>query len=322
MPLLLPVVYLACQLTYAEVFNWALASFNCLAVVTFAALSLHFLAKAGKLGSPWFVLGLACLSFVLACAASTNGLLLAPLGALLLLHARRLAAALTWCCTAVFSFALYFYRLQPVHHPIGSLTTQVLFLLSFAGGAIENMHRWPIRGAACVLGALLLIVFADAVRTGYYRRNPFFFWMAAWVLSTALVVARFRSILGVSQSLSNRYKIYSMLFLVFAYVYLADRILQGRFFSLRTSRALFAGAVAASVLLSAAGDVTGAQFLARRKHWVEFGMSQYERDPTRYSPLPDPNRDHVPDDESEQRYLSDAIVHGIYTPPFQPEPMR
>lgn len=316
LPLLIPVLCFSCQLTFAEVFNWALASFNCLAVVSFVALSLHFLVRAAQPGRRWSPLLFASLSLVVACAASTNGLLLAPFGAAILLRTKRLSAAFFWCCTAVGCLALYLYRLEPVHQPIGPLVTQALFVPSFAGGAVENMHRRPVPGAAILLGSLLLLAFCDAVRTKYHRRNPFFFSLAAWTISTAIVVARYRSVLGVSQSLSGRYKLYSVVLIVFAYVYIAERILDSRFLSGALRQRLYAGALAASVTLSIAGDITGAAFLARRKQWVALGMQQYQSDPVHLSPLPTLDPIYAPEVTAEHDLLSSAIANGLWNPPI------
>ncbi len=310
--LALPIVYLTVQLIYAEVFNWSLASWNALAVVAFATLALHFLSRRG----PVFLLS-ACLALMLACAASTNGFLLLPSGLLVLLHSRRLRASIAWCVAASLALALFLFHFHATPHDMPpSLLDRFLFLLSFLGGAVENMHRQPIRGAALLLGFLLLLVYADALRTAFLRRNPFFFALGTWVIFSAVAVANFRASIGLFQSLSGRYKIYSTLLLVFAYVYGADLVRNSSALTAARRRVLYLAALTVAVVFNLAGNLTGAGFLLRRQHTVVQGMQAYLADPAHNSPLNNLNSDTWTRQwaDRDRQILSTAVATGIYTP--------
>ena len=308
----LPILYLSCQLTYAEVFNWALVSWNALAVVAFATLALHFLCRRGSA-----CLLSACLSLMLACAASTNGFLLLPIGLLLLVLGRRPRAGIAWCAAAALSLALFLFHFHKTPHDAPPpLHDRFLFFLSFLGGAVENMHRQPVRGAALLLGLLLLLVVAEALRTGFLRRNPFFVALATWVVLSAAAVANFRASIGLFQSLSGRYKLYSTLLLVFSYVYLADRIRHSSALTAARRRSLYLAALTGAVLFNVAGTLTGAGFLLRRQHTVIRGMQAYLADPVRNSPLDNQNSDTWTPEwaDRDRQILSAVIADRIYTP--------
>ncbi len=317
LPLLLPAAYLACQLTYAEVLNWTVASLNAFAVVAFVLLTLHFLVRRSPV-----CLALACASLMLACAASTNAFLLAPIGAAILWAERRWAAIALWCGCFAAMLWIYLFRYQHIPHPPGpKLVTRLLFFLSFLGGAVEDMHHQPIPGAAIALGLLLLSVFVHAALSGYARRNTVMMALATWTVLTAATVAWFRSSMGVSQSLSGRYKLYCMLLLVFCYGYVADRIRQSRSLSRRRKSLLWRAAMALVLPFYLAGTVLGAQFLERRHDYLVVGMRHFLADPDHNAPL------YAPNDaagatpalgEEERRTLHEAIERHIFTMPPLP----
>ena len=314
-----PVVLLFFELDYAELLDWVMASLNGIAVVSFALLSLSLLARRSRLA-----LGMACLFAALSCSASGNGFLLAPAGVVILWPARRLRRIALWLVPFAVMLPLYLYRYRPVPHPAApQLWPKLLFLLSFVGGAIENIHGFPVRHAGFVLGAAVLLVVAHSIRTRFHQRSPVLAAIACWVLLSAALVAGVRSYLGVPQSLASRYKIYSVLLLIYCYLYLADRVLSSAtgMALQRHRRAAFSVALAATLVFSISADVVGARFLARRHARLVEGMARYQADPEHVSPLyapDDPEDFSAGEREAERKILTRSIAAGLYRPPPLP----
>ena len=306
-----PVSLLLFELTYAELLDWVMASLSALAVVAFALCSLHLLARRSRVAG-----AAACLIAALACASSSSGFLLAPAGLIVLWPTRSLRRTLAWCAPFALLLPAYLFRYTLIPHAATSLATKALFFLSFLGGAIENIHGFPIRHAGFALGTLLLILVAHSVRTRFWQREPTLFAMLAWVLLTAAVAAAVRSEAGVQQSLASRYKIYSVLLLIYAYLYVADRLRHRG--AQRHSRLLYSCTLAAALVFSASADIVGSRFLARRHDRLVEGLARYQADPAHTSPLyaPDDPEDFSQIERTFERdTLTQAIRTGIYRPP-------
>ena len=313
-----PVSLLLFELTYVELLDWVMASLSALAVVSFALCSLHLLSRRSRAA-----LAGACLFAALACGASSGGFLLAPVGLLALMLDRRLRAALAWCVPFALLLPPYLYRYTPVPHAATTLIAKALFFISFLGGAIENIHGFPLHHAALALGMLLLALFAHSVRTRYWRAQPMLFATAVWVLLTAALVASVRAELGVPQSLASRYKVYCVLLLIYSYVYLADLVRRAPAASAagRRSRLLYAAALTATLAFSLSADAVGWRFLAKRHDRLVEGLARYQADPAHVSPLyaPDDPQDFPEAERAFERLtLTEAIATGLYQPPTVP----
>jgi hypothetical protein len=313
--LLLPVVYLLFSLNYAEAVNLAEFGLQIGATIFFALTSIHFLIRPGR-----FAIALACLFALLACLSNANSFMLAPVGLLALFPQRRLSRYAAWIATFAFALALFFYRYVPArmaqngaHISIGQ---KLVFCLSFLGAATENMSRFPIKGLAIAVGLLSLILFAWACRTRFDRSHPFTFYTTLWCLLTAIMVAEGRSGMGITLSLSLRYKIYSDLLLIFCYVFAASRI-DNPTTPPRRKRQFYATALAAAMLLSVASDYFGYKFLVNRQRRVEAGFDQYAADPIHNPPMVSLTDHPLPPQEPEacRITLNQAIAAGIYTLP-------
>ena len=312
--LCIPVSFLLFQLNYAETLDWSMASLQNLTVIAFSLLSIYLLASPTRGAFP-----LACISAAAACASSANGFLLAPVGLLMLLPRPRFPRITAWIATVSVALALYLYHYQrPPKVGSGSLLLKPLYLLSFTGSAFENMHGRPIRHLAIIAGLLFCLAFAHACVTGYRRDNPVVFFSLLWILLTAALVAGVRTELGVPQSLSVRYKIYCDLLLVFTYAYAAHRTAQSTL-NPPGKRRLYAAATIAAVLFSLSSDILGYKFLARRRQQILTGMAQYLADPSRATPIINPNDPAStaisPEQEAARQTLSHALELGIYRLP-------
>ncbi len=308
-----PVVLLFFELDYAELLDWVTGSLQAIAVVCFALLSLCLLERRSRAA-----FSAACLFAALSCNASSNGFLLAPAGLLVLWPGRRLGRIALWSVPFAVTLLLYVYRYHPVPHPsVAQLWPKVLFFVSLVGGAIENIHGFPVHHASVALGTAILLVVTFSFVARFDRRSPALAAMALWLLLSAALVAAVRTYLGVSQSLASRYKIYSVLLLIYCYLYLVDRITRSRV-PRSYRRAAFVMALAASIAFSLSADIVGARFLARRQARLLEGLVRYQADPTRISPLyapEDPEDFSTEEREAEREILTRSIAAGVYRPP-------
>ncbi len=330
---LLPVSLLMFSLNYAETTDWAVMDLQEPTVILLSLAALHFLLKSGDTAAVRarsFVL--ACAFGLLASADYANGTLVFPVGYLfLLLQARRLGGSsegwpwrrlLAW--TGCFAATLYPYLSHysgsgmSVHAPLGR---QAIFLLSFLGGGLENMHHRPLPYLSVVLGLAVVLVILLAVKTRYYQRNPFFFSVMLWSLLTAMVVTNGRISFGLQQALSVRYKIFADLLLIFCYQYGLDRFRQrspAESGSAR-SRLYLQAAIAGTFVFCVGSDLAGRTFLATRRLRAETAMRNYQAAPQSASPMflvedtlsPDERRL----EDTCRQQLNAAIQQGLYTPP-------
>lgn len=316
--LVLPVSLLLFSLNYAETVDWAISGIQQPMVVFFSLASLHFLvtAQEGTKRIVW-----ASLFGVLASATYANGMLVWPVGLVYcLFSARSLKLFIVWCLVSVLTSFVYLAGYSSeglVAH--ASLTQKFLFLVIFCGGALENMHHWPVPYISLPIGLGVLVLAADSVRTRFDIHNPFFFYSTFWILLTAAVVSNARIAMGLQLSLSSRYKIYCDLLLIFLYVYILQRFSAPQA-GKRRSRTYFGVAVIAALAVNVAGDVAGAHFLRTRKIRAEDAMKRYLAQPTSASPMflveDVLSGSELKEEDKAREEMNEAIRLGIYTPPI------
>jgi len=309
--LLLPVSLLVFSMNYAETLDWAMIGLVHPAVIFVSMAALHCLVQRSAKS-----FAVACGLGVLASATSPNGLLLWPVGLVyLLLHDRRPGRLLGWCAAIAVAAFGYFFRFQPeglsAH---ATVAAKLIFFTMFCGGAMENMHHRPLPYISLVVGAAVVLVATDALRTRYDRRNPFVFFTAAWLLCTALVVANGRAAMGLEVSLSSRYKIFCDVLLACCYLYLLDRAAEPR-----RRRWLVGASIAAALVVNVGGDVAGERMLALRRERAEAAMRSYAAAPQSASPMflveGELNPSEVMEEERARLELNEAMRLGIYEPP-------
>jgi hypothetical protein len=315
MLLFLPIVYLLFSLNYAEAVDLAEFGLQIGATIFFTLVSIHFLIRPGRVA-----LSLACVFALLACLSNANSLMLAPVGLLALLHRRKLSHFAAWTTTFALALAIYCYHYVPARMAADgahvTLFHKLIFWLSFLGGATENMSRFPIKGLAIAVGLFGCVLFVWAWRTRFDRSQPFTFYATLWCLLTAVMVAVGRSGMGITLSLSLRYKVYSDLLLIFCYVFAVSRLDRPETPPHR-KRQMYAAALAGAILLSSASDYFGYRFLVNRQRRVEIGFNQYAADPIHHPPMVSLTDQPLPPQEPEacRKLLNRAIAEGIYTLP-------
>jgi hypothetical protein len=268
----IPVSWLLFQLQHWENLNWAADGLQHIPVLPFAFAAIYLLVRA----KPWaFLSALGCL--ILAVAADGNGLLIIPIGLVILVRARALMRILAWLTASTVCVGAYAYRFNFMSSQIDAhrsvLSTfhplSPAYILAFIGSA-GSVFRGSI-----ILGALLCCFFVFMAFRGYTRKNPAVSYCVLFLLLTVIGVAGLRSDLGVVQSLSSRYAIYSALLLIFAWFAIVEEFLQRRRVPLLHNKTLL-GVTAVVILFALFMDWLGSAMLEDRNRGLVKAMAAYE----------------------------------------------
>ncbi|RAK00250.1 hypothetical protein LX87_01950 [Larkinella arboricola] len=221
----LPVALLLFNLSQWENMFWAMASLQNFTVVALALATFYALAFKNRVG--WTAIGLA----VVATITSGNGLLIWPVGLMLLFLRQDYAGVMRWLAALAVSFRLYFlYYEKPPGNPVDSGTLLQKFhgWLLFNGAAAEALPFQNFLLSCTVLGAVLLGVTAllSILFLKQHLFGPklsgwqiFFLGTAAFVVGSGLVVALNRVGFGLATLTTSRYKIYSLTLLSLLFTY-------------------------------------------------------------------------------------------------------
>jgi hypothetical protein len=249
---------------------------------------------------------------------------------LILFSQKRWLWAAAWSCMAGLLAGIYFfhYNHQSSQSAPGQSVFAVLFhfnlvyFISFLGSAAESTTRLPFRGASIVFGLVLLFGIGYALRRGYYRRNPFLAAACLFILLTGIAVAGLRSDLGLVQSLSSRYRIYSDLLIIFAYIFFADEFVEPAK-DATFARRLYLGALLASLAFCLVNDRMGYHSLMKRRNLAIAGIHAFlHPDPANPNPSPvlfDKEEDRIKPDNQRfviraRSILIQSTELGIYEP--------
>lgn len=312
--LFLPVCFLLFQFQYVETLNWPTSGLQEIPVVPFAIAGIYFL---GRRTNKSFVL--AVIFLLASICAFGNGFMVAAVGALVLLIDRTYAKLAVWLVAAGLCVWLYAYNypLEGIHHSshtsLSALLLRPIYLLSFLGAAA----RYPVRPASIVLGLGLCLFWAWMIRRGYFREDRVVGYCLLFILLTALSVTGLRSGLGLAQSVSSRYRIYSDLLLIFSWFALVTTYRLDEAPSLRRNR-LFTTVLCLSVLFCMSMDVIGIRNLRKRDKSLDIGMSQFEHSGGRLSPVYSVDgtlMGYVGFDEHAREIIVKSEELGTYQPP-------
>lgn len=324
--LFLPVILLLFQLQYYENLTWPTTALQNIPVVPFSLFSLYFLLRKDRWSAVWALLLLA-----LAVFTSGNGFMAVPVGLFVLLSQKRWRLMIVWSGMAGLLAGIYFfhYNHQSSQSVPGESVFAVLFhfnllyFLSFLGSVVESQTHLPFRGAAIVFGILLLFGIGYAIHRGYHRRNPFLAAACLFTLFTGIAVAGLRSDFGLVQSLSSRYRIYSDLLVIFAYIFFADEFLQPAKDTI-FARRLYLGVLLASFAFCLVNDGMGYHAMVKRRNLAVAGMHAFLH-PNPANPMQSPVLFEKQEDRikpGNQKFairarsiLIQSTALGIYQPP-------
>lgn len=298
-----PISLLFFSLTYWETLDWAMAGLVNVPVVFFALLSIKLLFSASPPGSMPSRFLWSCVSAVAAALSSASGFLLAPVGLLILMRRRALAASAVWCGGFLIALPMYLYHY--VHLDRGSPTNlaRALFFFAFLGCAL------PKAWAAASLGVFLVAIFGWSIRSRFEKTHPVSFYSAVWVFLCAGLASWVRA------SAFSRYSIFSILLLIFAYKFVCLTQLG----SLRWPAVwiVHIPSFLLSLVLCVSSDLMANKYLGERKQMVLIGMQQYLSNPEANSPI-DPRLKQFTqgEDAYERVMLTAAIRNNLYPQPI------
>jgi hypothetical protein len=306
-----PVSLLLFSLTYWETVNWAMASVSNIPVILFSLLAIYWLVIAPSMRRPWIWIAFACIAGVAAGFSLVNGLLLAPVGLLILVPRRAFKAAAAWCAAFVAAGALYSYHYERVVHRVASLAfiKRPVGVLTFVGSALPSLLF------AMLLGLVLLVIGGSAIQERFDRKNPAAFYSFVWILLTAILVGWVRG--GSLGTLASRYSMYSLLTAIFCLEFLVDG-LPARYKHFNP-KLFYAAVTICALVFCIWTDARAYRLLRERKEMVLAGLEHYRSNPAINSPLIDPFiiRALKGEAASEQVDLTHALESGVYTLPLQ-----
>jgi hypothetical protein len=294
----LPVILILFQLQNWHNMIWIAATHHYL-VLYFSGASLFWITKNST--KSFF---LASLHAVIAPFTLGGGLGAPILGVIYLFSTKRIKEGVIWAAGGLLLFIFYFYNYETASQDHG-LTSflanpgqNFLYFFSFLGSilAFKNFS------VSIFLGLICLSYFIYLSLNKYYLKNPFIYLFIAWIIFSALTASFFRSEIGLDQSLSYRYKIYSASFLILIYLSITDVFS----FSEKLKQSVVISAIALTSILyigSAMDALPKMKFQKgllnfRTNHWVIHNHGLFFYDP------PEANRT-----------LVSSIQSGIYKLP-------
>ncbi|MPR36664.1 hypothetical protein [Salmonirosea aquatica] len=250
---LIPIPFIWLTLSHYENMYWGMAAVQNFGVVVLSVWALYCCVSRTR-----SVFLLALVLAALACFTSGNGLLVLPIGALLLFLAPRWRRLIAWLLASGTYCFVYFHDFarSPANPDntfgFGSFIKGYLYFLgSFAESFPINNHIQ----FCLILGAILFLVAVSIVSTTLFRlvRNRYEYDFARitdlfclgvllFILGTALIVVYSRVGFGLEGLLTSRYKIYSFLLLIVTYLFVVIPI-RGSFLSPYVSGIVFLNAL-------------------------------------------------------------------------------
>ncbi|GAB3284167.1 hypothetical protein GCM10027347_61040 [Larkinella harenae] len=226
----LPVSLLIFNLSQWENMLWGMAALQNFTVMTLAVATFYQLAFQNRVG--W----LAILFPVLATLTSGNGLLIWPVGLIILVLRQDYSGVIRWLLATAITFRLYFLGYEkPAGNPPdqGTLLDQVHGWLLFNGAAGEAFPVQNFLLPCLVLGVLVVGIVVWIGVSALWKRfggtrladwQLFFLGGVAFIVGTGLIVAFNRVGFGLETLITSRYKIYSLTLLSFLITYWIARI--------------------------------------------------------------------------------------------------
>ena len=228
-----PIAFLLFNLSSWENAFWGMAALQNFSVVLFVLGAIYILSFTQNLTG-------AVILAILATLTSGNGILIWPIGAVLLGLQRRFRPLVFWGISAAVVIGLYFVGYEkPAGNPPsrGSIIDLLKGWLAFNGAAGEVFPVGSAFTICLLLGGLLTVVllitslwvlFNQFQAESQWRTgapiSAFFLGSVAFLLGTAAIVAWSRVGFGLDVLITSRYKIYSLTLLAVAYVFAVTQL--------------------------------------------------------------------------------------------------
>jgi len=238
---LIPVPFILLTLGMWENMYWGMASIQNFGVVMLTVWTIYLCVNPKN--------GLFALSIPLALltvSTSPNGFFVFPIGALLIFltgNRKRLALFVITGAAAIFLYFSSYTRVQSNPETKASILQIIKGYMAFLGSFAESFPVADNFRICFLLGIVLFLVAVSIVSTTLFRiiRNKypvkfekitdlFCLGTLLFILGTALIVTYSRAGFGIEGLITSKYKIYSVLLLIVAYLYIVIPI-RGSFLS-------------------------------------------------------------------------------------------
>jgi len=205
MGITLMIAVLFFQFGYYDAIVWATDALHYQFTILFLMLSLYLLKTNS--GTSHVISILAAL---FAGLTFGNGLLVFPLAILFFVIKKNWKFVFIWTALGVAFILLYFQNFSLIHHDISahSLIDYLIYSCCFIGGSFQFMYKLH---APFLIGLLIWILFIILTIKKYYKKNYFIYSLILFVILSSLIAAQFRLSMGLAESISNRYGIFSIL---------------------------------------------------------------------------------------------------------------
>ncbi|WP_247235049.1 hypothetical protein [Telluribacter sp. SYSU D00476] len=246
---LLPIPFIWLTLASWENMYWGMAAIQNFGVVVLV-LWVLYLSVAPQFG--YFIVSIILLGVTV--VTSGNGLLVLPIGAVILFLAKKGSRFGIWLVMSGVYAYLYFHTYttpdsNTTHH--ASLLDMVKGYMAFLGSFAEAFPVQDHLQICIIMGVVLFLVAVSIISTNLFRiLLGHYEYQAArttdliclgtllFILGTAAIVVYSRADLGVGPLITSRYKIYSFLLLIIGYLYVVIPI-RGSFLSPYVSGIVF-----------------------------------------------------------------------------------
>ncbi len=223
---LLPIPLLLFNLSQWENMYWGMAALQNFGVIAWVMCCLYALAYQ-------LPLGLSISLAILTSITSTNGLLIWPIGFLVLLLQSPRKKALIWLAVGILVWILYFLHYekteQPTHPVPNKIIAYIRAVLLISGSIAEPL--WPRKATLLVLSTGFILTLASAfillkLAFTFFRKRAltsteyFIGSGLAFVLGTTAIVALGRLGFDEATFTTSRYKVYTILITLLVYSWL------------------------------------------------------------------------------------------------------
>lgn len=309
----LPVVFLLFQPQYTGSIYWAISALQNLLVLLFVSLTIYFIDDKRR---SFFVL--AIVFAVLSAFTNGNGLFVFLIILGILMYRRRFHDALLWLFVTILVFAVYFHGyIMPEHKQyyidFSNMGQAVIYFFAFIGSSVSlnfpifkimlsGFSEAQITILISVIGVIILLYSIFLIKNKYYKKNikisAFFVFLFVCALSAALM----RPGHGLTQAFSSRYKIISVLFLIFIYISAAEIIQAGKL------KKYFPYILTAAIVFNIGSFYLNYNEIVYCRKKLVFGLADWQYNGTGMKSL-------YNEKEKGKEILSKSILFGYYVPP-------
>lgn len=186
--------------------------------VIFGLATLHFVLKKSPVD-----VSFTFLCTLLSIFSNSGGMALFPLVGAVLFFQKRYRLLAVWLLFSGVFIVGYYWNYEPLYrHPSSEflfkqLPRATIFFIAFAGS---------IGFKILPTGLLFILLAAAAVYQKYYRRNPFVFLVVIYCLMMAAMTTLKRYEYGIDSAITERYRIYSMVFAACSLILIRDFLLE------------------------------------------------------------------------------------------------